>query len=242
MRSGVVRGLLAGALVVGLIAAGCGDDDDNATGTSGLTKEEWIADVDEICGAGDDIEQQVADVRALEVPEGDGGEIDAILAAADEGLERIEQDPAAMDDAIQLLTEYGVSACGGGEEDGSETASSSPTKKEWLAEANAACEAADKVMDREGEALFAEGEPSQKVMKEYALEVVVPAFRRTIEEIRALGAPAGDEDLIEELLAAQEDGTDRVEQDPLSIFEEDEPSEADRLAAEYGLTSCGDTD
>jgi hypothetical protein len=240
MRNRVVRGLLAVALFAGLIAAGCGDDDDDESASSGLTKEEWIAQTDEICAGGGTIEQQVADVRALEVPEGDEDEIAAILAAGDQGLERIEQDPAAMEEAIRLLREYGVTACGG--EDDGERAAASPTKQEWLAQANAACERADKVMNREGEALFAEGEPSEKVMKEYALEVVVPAFRRTIEDIRALGAPAGDEQVIEELLAAQEEGTDRVEQDPLSIFEDDEPSEADRLAAEYGLTSCGDTD
>lgn len=67
-------------------------------------------------------------------------------------------------------------------------------------------------------------------------------LRTTIEDIRAFGAPAGDEALIEKLLTAQEEGTERVAQDPLSIFEEDEPSEADRLAADYGLDSCGDTD
>lgn len=135
-----------------------------------------------------------------------------------------------------------AAGCGDDGEDGGESAAAGPTKEEWLAEANAACERADRVMNREGEALFAEGEPSQQVMRDYALEVVVPAFRRTIADIRALGAPAGDEQVIEELLAAQEEGTDRVEQDPLSIFEEDEPSQADRLAAQYGLTSCGDTD
>lgn len=135
-----------------------------------------------------------------------------------------------------------VAGCGDDDGDDEVAGAAQLSKQEWLDQANAACEDADKVMDREGQKVFSEGEPSQEVMKEYALEVVVPAFRRTITEIRALGAPAGDEEVVEELLSAQEQGTDRVEQDPLSIFEEDEPSEADRLAADYGLTACGDTD
>jgi hypothetical protein len=131
--------------------------------------------------------------------------------------------------------------CGEDEADaGIET--SELSKQEWLVEANLACERADKVMNEEGREVFANGEPSERAMRDYSLDVIVPAFRTTIDEIRALGAPAGDEAQIEELLAAAEEGADRVEQDPLSIFEQDEPSEADRLAADYGLDSCGDTD
>jgi hypothetical protein len=193
---------------------------------------------------------------ALEVPEGEEEAIEAIDDAGQKALAEFERIAAERDESVELMSgqipdpatevdrlsgEYGLDECAGKDgEEGNEA--SAPTKQEWLARANAACEAADKVMNREGRALFADGEPSQEVMTDYALEVVVPAFRRTIEEIRALGAPAGDEAVVERLLTAQEQGTDRVERDPLSIFEDDEPSEADRLAAEYGLDSCGDTD
>jgi hypothetical protein len=113
MRNGKIRWLLAGVLAVGLIAAGCGDDDNGDAGeSSGITKAEWIAQVNEICGSGKNIEQQVADVEALQVPEGDEEEVDAILSAADQGLERIDQDPAAMDESLRLLSEYGVEGCG----------------------------------------------------------------------------------------------------------------------------------
>jgi hypothetical protein len=142
--------------------------------------------------------------------------------------------------AAALAASLIAAGCGEDGDEGNEAPAL--TKQEWLLRANAACEAADKVMDREGRTVFAEGEPSQPVMRDYALEVVVPAFRRTIDDIRALGAPAGDEEVVEQLLTAQEQGTDRVERDPLSIFEDDEPSDADRLAAEYGLDSCGDAD
>jgi len=286
MRNRIVRGLLAGALVAGLIAAGCGDDDDDANrvATSEFGKEEWVAQANEICADLDrdtdakaeeffsdedateerfasevvspGLERWADELAALGAPDGDEETVHRMTEIADEvaGQFRTE-DPAEItgaegsetrrlfDEGKQLATQLGIEApCGDGSEADDSAQAPELTKEEWLAKANAACEDADKVMNREGRKLFAEGEPSQRVMEEYALEVVVPAFRRTIEDIRALGAPEGDEAVVEELLAAQEEGTDRVEQDPLSIFEEDEPSEADRLAAEYGLTSCGDTD
>ena len=140
--------------------------------------------------------------------------------------------------AAALVT--GLIAAGCNDEDGGNGIETSAlSKQEWLVEANRACERADETMNEEGRKLFAEGEPTEQQMRDYAANVVVPAFRTTIEDIRALGAPAGDEAQVEELLTAQEEGTDRVAEDPLSIFEEDEPSDADRLAADYGLDSCG---
>jgi hypothetical protein len=140
---------------------------------------------------------------------------------------------------VGALTIGAIAAgCGDDDDDGG-IATSELSKPEWLVEANAACKRADKVMNQEGRLLFSEGEPSEQEMKDFAIEVVVPAFRQTVEDIRALGAPAGDEEQVEAILASAEEGTGRLEQDPLSVFEDDEPSETDRLAAAYGITACG---
>ena len=46
--------LLAAVLAIGLIAAGCGDDDDDGDeGGDAPTKEEFIAEADQICSDGD---------------------------------------------------------------------------------------------------------------------------------------------------------------------------------------------
>jgi hypothetical protein len=151
-RSRIVTAMLVGGLAIGLIAAGCGDDDDGDEAAS-LTKEEWIAQADEICAQGNEeigqqagevfgggppsaaeerrfaeevvvpnIEEQVADVKALSPPEGDEEQVDAIIAAAEEGLAQAEENPLAinedaLDEATQLMAEYGSKVCGGGDEE-----------------------------------------------------------------------------------------------------------------------------
>lgn len=143
--------ILALALAAGLIAGGCGDDDDESgEATSSITKEEWIAQANEICStsnaaveeqAGEffqefkgneaegerkfqtevvlpEIEQQVSQVSALPVPEGDEDEVAAIIEAAEQGVEEAKADPSvieaggSLDEASRLITEYGATECG----------------------------------------------------------------------------------------------------------------------------------
>jgi hypothetical protein len=60
-------------------------------------------------------------IRNLGTPEGDEGEVDEILSAAEEGLEKGEEDPVALieeeggdpfEKADELANEYGLTVCG----------------------------------------------------------------------------------------------------------------------------------
>lgn len=115
-----------------------------------LTKAEFIKQADAACTAGDkridaafrdlgsgqpsdqEIEQVVTDtvvpeiqgeidaIRALTPPEGDEDEVSAILDAAQEALDEIEQDPSSLQsgnpfkEANQLGQDYGLKVCGQG--------------------------------------------------------------------------------------------------------------------------------
>lgn len=148
-RKQLMRGMLAAALAVGLIAAGCGDDDDDGGATitkdewivqadeiCAQGNEEIEEQAGEVFGGGPpsaaeerrfieevalpNIEEQVADVKALGAPEGDEDEVEAIVSAAEEGLAEARQDPSALeedalDDATRLMAEYGSTVCGGGD-------------------------------------------------------------------------------------------------------------------------------
>jgi hypothetical protein len=130
-----------------LVAAGCGGDDEEAP-----TKEEFITQADQICTDGDqqineeaenvfegqpskaeqqafiedtvipETQAQIDGIRDLTPPEGDEDEITAIVDAADQGIDEIEADPAALTqrgdnplaEASQLASEYGMKACGQG--------------------------------------------------------------------------------------------------------------------------------
>ncbi len=114
--------LCAAALTVALgVAAGCGGDDD---GDSGLTREEYLAQGNAICAAGnerieaiaagltgppsgdeaaelvnsiaDDISGQVDEIAALDPPEELQADADALVAAARTGLEELRADPESL--------------------------------------------------------------------------------------------------------------------------------------------------
>lgn len=71
--------------------------------------------------------------------------------------------------------------------------------------------------------------------------VLVPNLEREIKEIRALGAPAGDEKRIEAIFAAWEEGIEVAENDPAAVKHSSEAifGVGSRLAKEYGLEVCG---
>ena len=65
-------------------------------------------------------------------------------------------------------------------------------------------------------------------------------FDRQVEEIRELGAPEGDEEKVEAILTALEDGAAEIEDDPSQALEGDPLKEARELADEYGFKVCGE--
>ncbi len=66
------------------------------------------------------ISSQVEEVKALGTPEGDEGEVEALIAAEEEVLEEGEEDPVSLleggsakeKEANKLATDYGLTACG----------------------------------------------------------------------------------------------------------------------------------
>lgn len=70
------------------------------------------------------IRQEIDSIRALGAPSGEEAEVEAVLAAAEKGLEKGEEDPGAMikegegpfKEANKLAREYGLVKCG--EEEG----------------------------------------------------------------------------------------------------------------------------
>jgi hypothetical protein len=70
--------------------------------------------------------------------------------------------------------------------------------------------------------------------------VLVPALEQQVDDIRALGAPEGDEEQVDEILTAVEDASAEVADDPSRAFEDEVLKEADELAKDYGFKVCGE--
>lgn len=143
-----------------------------------------------------------------------------------------------------------IAGCGGGSDSSSsnESTTSSLTKTEFLKQGNAICANGNKEIE-EGFEKFGKAhgfskknQPTQTELEEAAEEVLIPNIRREIDDIRALGAPSGEEGEVEAVLAAAEKGLEKGEENPGAMIEEGEGpfKEANALAREYGLVKCGE--
>ncbi|MBX3284292.1 MAG: hypothetical protein KF703_03030 [Actinobacteria bacterium] len=97
---------------------------------------------------------------------------------------------------------------------------------------------------REGGAALAGQEPDtsdQAALAAYVTDTFVPAVRRQLDDIRALGFPPGDEAELAAILDDTDAALDRLAADPIGVIDSGRDPFADvnqRLNA-YGLTDCG---
>ena len=152
---------LTGLAATGAVAlGGCGGGDDtSSTATTGsqtstasapaLTKEQFIAQADAICAAGDKtinaaiqalgngqpsqadlqqfsqiavpaLQEEVDAIRALPPPSGGEEQITAMLDAVQDGVDKIQSDPSAIESdplergRVNCAQDYGLQQCGSG--------------------------------------------------------------------------------------------------------------------------------
>jgi hypothetical protein len=146
-----------------------------------------------------------------------------------------------------------IAGCGGGDDgnsgggDTGGTASNASgegevlvTKSEFLDQANSVCARRSAEVKVKGQKLFKEvySKPEAVAAKRMANEVIAPVFEGEVKDLKALNIPPGDGDEIATIYAAIEDIAKQVRTDPTA--DEFYPyKEAEKLAADYGLTACG---
>ncbi len=129
-----------------------------------------------------------------------------------------------------------VAGCGGGDE------TTQLTKAEFTKQVNAGC----KEHEKEQNALFKEVtstlDPTEVTRADQELlisDVLLPPYEKDIENLKSLGAPAGDEQEVEAIVKAMEETVKRVEAKPLvAIRNSSQFSEAKELLSKYGLDDC----
>jgi hypothetical protein len=127
--------LLVLALATGLVAAGCGDDDDDdGDGGEALTKEEYLAQGNQICAQGNaelrqsedfnfndpaavgafvtdtlvpNIQGQIDQLREG-IPEGDEETVNGILDDTEAKLDELEADPASLQEDADPFAEINM--------------------------------------------------------------------------------------------------------------------------------------
>lgn len=140
------------------------------------------------------------------------------------------------------LSILGAAGCGG-------AADAPPlSKAEFVKRADAACtqrveEARAKFLAYGESVTKPQESPAERQahLATVAQTIIVPELREQVADVRSLGAPKGDEQAVEAILGAIENGIPKAVAHPKRAIEESanlfEP--AARLAKAYGLRVCG---
>lgn len=127
-----------------------------------------------------------------------------------------------------------TAGCGGG--------SDSPTKAEFVKQADAICAKTDK-MQKAGLAAYQQQNPGsasgEAGQSRAIVEVGLPPIRREAEELAALEAPSGDEEKIDAIVMEIERAIEKSEANPGLLLGTGNPfGQATKLATEYGFKAC----
>lgn len=134
--------------------------------------------------------------------------------------------------------------CGSSSDSNSEVTASSISKAQFIKEADAACKKGEEEIQEDFKAFAAENasvkNPTEEQFSELIDAVLVANIEREVEDIRALGAPKGDEQEVEAILVAREEGIEEAEAQPKRAVQGNMAGfeKADKLAKEYGFGSC----
>jgi hypothetical protein len=133
--------------------------------------------------------------------------------------------------------------CGSGSGSGDED---SLTKAEFIAQGDAICKKIKKKAQTEYNKAAAKyleegNSPSRARGTELAEQFLIPGREAQVEALRDLSPPSDDEDQVSAMLDAGEEGVEKAEEDPQTMFisTENPFEEANELAQEYGLKVCG---
>lgn len=134
--------------------------------------------------------------------------------------------------------------CGGDEEAGGET---TVTKAQFIKQADALCVKANKRFGREFKAFAKENQqkqPGKSVRAEgieVGEEIFVPNAESRAEALAELPPPSGEEDRIAAILEAIEEGVEKAEENPASLYSRTNYpfARANQLQQDYGFRFCG---
>jgi hypothetical protein len=137
-----------------------------------------------------------------------------------------------------------TAAAGGGKQTKTAVHSSSLSKEEFVEKADAIC-VREKTKGLEAMGAYAKehqgaaGQSKAEVIGEAIQKVFLPSVQAQVDQIRALGAPEGEEQEVEAVLVALEEAVEEASHGtPSSARFSQSFANAGALATEYGLTSC----
>jgi len=130
-----------------------------------------------------------------------------------------------------------IAGCGG--DDSSDSTATALTKSEYLKQGNAICAKGGKATDQLANQAFSKNQKPTQAQLEQFTSQAAPIVQQHINGLKALGAPAGDEQQVNTIIDDAQSALDEVKQDPSQFLKGDPFKKANQEAEAYGLTACG---
>ncbi len=142
--------------------------------------------------------------------------------------------------AAALIVGLAAAGCGSSSSSSKSTGSTTTpaiTKAEFLAKANSVCTQGNKQINQAGAKLGKS--PSQAQVIAFVKGTDVPSIQAQIDYIRALGAPAGDQATVTNILNVAQADLNKVKSNPALLTGKTSPfADFAKIAHPYGLTAC----
>ncbi len=126
-------------------------------------------------------------------------------------------------------------AAGCGSSSNSTTSTAALSKAAFLAKANAICKAGNAKQTAAQKTLGKQ--PTKAQIQSYATSTAIPNIQSQIDQVRALGAPAGDQAKVSAMLATAQADLNKIKSNP-DLIAGDQFGNFAKVAHPYGLTSC----
>lgn len=127
------------------------------------------------------------------------------------------------------------------------TATGAPlSKQEFIQQADQICADGNAEIEQAAGETFSGGRPSAEDQEAFFTDTVVPTGQRTIDDVRALTPPEGDEEEVTAFLDSAQSAIDEVEADPAALADVEEGGSSDpfaetnKLAKDYGFEECAE--
>jgi ABC-type glycerol-3-phosphate transport system substrate-binding protein len=144
--------------------------------------------------------------------------------------------------ALALAVSLVATGCGGSSDDSSDgggAPAASISKADFTEQANTICSDASDDLQTAGADIT--DQSTQDELVAFVTDAAIPSFQAQHDAIAALGAPEGQEDDVQALLTALQDGIDAVTADPTAFLADGSSpfEDANAAANGLGLTDCG---
>jgi hypothetical protein len=138
--------------------------------------------------------------------------------------------------AVGLLA-IGVLAAGcGSSNDDSSTSTTAISKADFEAQGNQICKQGNAEINQAGQQLGKNATQSQ--FEDFVASTLVPNIQKQVDGVKALGAPAGEEDQVNQLVATVQGDIDELKADPSKIRDDSLFKEANQQSVALGLNEC----